>query len=183
MWEGDTSPDGSMCEGMRTDGNSHDRHPAEEPHPEGEATEMGEAACLILSLLGTAVSGSPVGASPDADQQALLIASSREVLLREHAHDVRLCFAKGATLFPELKERHVDALALAPPSFLAPHSGTSVPLRLPILVAVRTAAPAASLAATGGAGLIYEVQPAGPVRRFTGTRYDPAPQPRTRHRA
>ena len=136
MWEGNTSPDGSMWEGMRTDGNSHDGHPAEEePHP-----EIGGFACLLLSLLGTAVSGPPVGASPDADRKALLIVS-QEVLRREHAHAVRLCFAKYKTLVPELTERQVDALALAPPSFLTPHSGISIPLWLPRLVTVRTAAP------------------------------------------
>ena len=81
MWEGNTSPDGSMWEGMRTDGNSHDGHPAgEEPHP-----EIGGFACLLLSLLGTAVSGPPVGASPDADREALLIVS-QEVLRQAEPH-------------------------------------------------------------------------------------------------
>ena len=136
--EGNMSPGGSMCEGMRTDGNSHDDdgHPAEEPHPEVESTEIGGVACLLLSLLGTAVSGPPVGASPvGADRNALLIASQK-VLQREHAHAVRFCFAKGAALFPELTERQVDALALAPPSFLTPHSGISIPEWLPTLVTV-----------------------------------------------
>ena len=54
-----------MWEGLRTDGN-----PAEEPHPEAEATEIGDLACLLLSLLGTAVSGcASVGVSPDADRE------------------------------------------------------------------------------------------------------------------
>ena len=132
---------------------------------------------MLLSLLGTAVSGPPVGASPvGADRNALLIASQK-VLQREHAHAVRFCFAKGAALFPELTERQVDALALAPPSFLKPLSGIAVPLPLwlPTLVTVSTAAPDASQAATDDAALIYEVveQPAGPVRPFTATRYDP----------
>ena len=142
--------------------------------PEEEASEIGEVACLLLSLLGSAVSGPPVGASPVADRKALLLASE-EVLRREHAHAVRLCFAKGASLVPELTERQVAALALAPPKFLTPDSGISMPLWLPTLVTVRTAAPDASQAATGGAGLTYEVvqQPDGPVRPFTGTRYDP----------